>query len=143
MNAKNFLSSSSRKIILIATMFGLASCSEEKDTPDGKWDDIIKLSTKEVGFSHEKDSATITAEGDRWWINGMSIGDSTYVGGNEIDRESDSYAIKGGDCVVEKRDKHTLFVKVGENATGGERIVRIDLEAGDYFDYVTIKQAAN
>jgi hypothetical protein len=111
----------------------------------GKWDDIIKLSTKNVEFSAYDDSVAITTKGDWWWINGVSIGDILYNTHNipDINLESNSYVIRGDGFVVERRNKNTLFVKLSKNNTGTERLMKISLEAGDYFDGVIIKQAAN
>jgi hypothetical protein len=45
--------------------------------------------------------------------------------------------------LIERRDKNTLFIKLEANNTEKERVMNITLEAGDYFDYVTIKQAGD
>lgn len=130
-------------IIAIISIFLLSSCSD-KERLTGDWDDIIKLSTKNVEFSANTDSITITTKGDWWWINWISIGDSIYTYNNrkDINLESNSYVIKEY-CFIVKRSKNTLFVKLNENNTGIERLMKIGLEAGDYFDGVSIKQAAN
>jgi hypothetical protein len=129
-------------IILFAGIFFMISCSDKED-PIGKWDDIIKLSTKNVNLKVETDSIIITTEGDWWWIDGISFEDSTYIyyHREDINLESDFYSIKEDCFLVERRDKNTLFVKLNENKTGNVRIMKISLEAGDYFDYVYIKQA--
>jgi hypothetical protein len=136
-----------KSIILILSVFLMYSCnsnSKEKILT-GKWNDIIKLSTRNVEFSANEDSLTITTKGDWWWINGVSIGDILYNTHNmpDINLESNSYVIKGDGFVVERRNKNTLFVKLSKNNTGEERLMKIMLEAGDYFDGVSIKQAAN
>lgn len=121
----------------------LVSCSDKKD-PIGKWDDNIKLSTKYAEFSVRTDSITINTQGDWWWVNGISVNDSIYnfYGREDIDLESDSYTIKEDFFVVERRNKNTLFIRMEENYTGKDRLMTITLEAGDYFDYVNIKQLA-
>jgi predicted protein tyrosine phosphatase len=126
--------------LLIIIAFSVSSCEE----PIGKWDDNIKLSTRYVEFNAKADSAIITTQGDWWWIDGISANDSTYQYHNrkDINLESDSYTIKEDFFVVERRDKNTLFVKFEENLTKEERLMIIGLEAGDYFDYVKIKQLA-
>jgi len=127
----------------ILGIFLIVACSKTKEYPDGKWDDIIKLSSKYVEFSANADSAEITAKGDWWWINAVGIGDKVYTLYNreDINLESNSYVIEEDCFVVAKLDKNTIFVKMNKNNTGGERILKISLEAGDYFDGVTIKQA--
>ena len=130
-------------MIFIFGVILLASCQE--DEPIGMWDDIIKLSTKSAAFTAQTDSITITTEGNWWWIENITFKDSiyTYYGREDINLESNSYAIIEEDFVVERRDENTLFVKMNENKTSEEQTMRITLEAGDYFDYVTITQAGN
>lgn len=120
------------------------SCTPIKEVPIGKWDDIIKLSTKTVEFSAKADSVLITTKGDWWWVNSISIGDKVYSAYNrdDINLESNSYVIKENDFVVERR-KNALFVKLDDNKTGIERKLKISLEAGDYFDSVCVNQSAN
>ncbi len=132
-----------KTIILILSVFFMISCSDKED-PIGKWDDNIKLSTKNVDFSSEIDSVTVTTEGDWWWIDGISFEDSTYsyYHRDDIDLESDSYIITEEEFIVERRDKNTLFIKINENNSGIERKMNISLEAGNYFDNVTIVQSA-
>jgi hypothetical protein len=144
MDIKSNFITMNKAFILILSVFFMISCSDKKD-PIGKWDDIIKLSTKNVGFTAEKDSVTITTGGDWWWIDGISFEGSKYhyYHREDINLESDSYSIMENCFIVERRDKNTLFVKLNENNTGNERSMNITLEAGDYFDHVNIKQAAN
>jgi len=133
-----------KTMILVIGMFILISC-KDKENPIGKWDDNIKLSTKSVELTAQADSVTITTQGDWWWIDGISFQDSTYSYYNreDINLESDAYSIQEDAFTVERRDKNTLFVRLKENNTGAERTMNIGLEAGDYFDHVSIKQAAN
>lgn len=128
--------------VLFFTLVLISSCHKEE--PDGLWDDIIKLSTKNAEFGVMGDSVLISTEGDWWWIDRISIDDSTYgyYNNENVNLESDSYTIIEDRFIVERRDKNTLFVKLGENITGAVRIMTIGLEAGDYFDSVTIKQSA-
>lgn len=131
-------------IIVILSIFILISCSD-KEVPIGIWGDNIKLSTKNVELTSKTDSVTITTEGDWWWINSISFEDSIFVyyGREDINLESESYSMIEEQFVVERRDKNTLFVKINENNTGKERIMNITFQAGNYFDYVAIKQAGD
>lgn len=133
-----------RALILMSIVFFTISCSD-KDEPDGKWRDNIKLSTKEVNFTSEENSVAITTKGDWWWVAEIVFEDNTYsyYNSEDIDLESDSYSIQEDSFIVERRDKNTLFIKMNKNNTGLERILHITLEAGDYFDYVHIKQEAH
>jgi hypothetical protein len=143
MQAKIHFKTFSKTTALMFSLFFMLSCSDKED-PIGKWDDIIKLSTKSAEFISKADSVTITTGGDWWWINGISFEDSSYCAFREdINLEADAYSIKEACFTVERRNKNTLFVKLNENNTGKERAMCITLEAGDYFDYVTIKQLAD
>ena len=128
-------------ILLLLGIVLISSCNKEE--PIGKWEDNIKLSTKNVELGVNLDSVIITTEGDWWWIDGIYLADSTYsyYNNENINLESDSYTITENNFVVERRDKHTLFIKLDKNVTGKERVMKIGLQAGDYFDSVTIKQS--
>lgn len=128
-------------LLLLVSVFIYSSC--EKDDPDGKWDDIIKLSSKLADLEATADSVTFTTEGTWWWVIKITMNDSTYFPADSINLEADSYIIQVEDVVVERQDATTLVVKAQENTTGAERIIRVGLEAGDYFDSVTVTQAAN
>ena len=110
----------------------------------GKWSDNIHLSVKNVTFGAEADSIIITTKGTSWWIDNISINDTTYTYYNDdsINLLGDSYMLKNDCFIVEKRDRTAIFVKLDANTTGNERYMTITFEAGDYFDYVHIKQLA-
>jgi len=120
-------------VIFIGTLF---SC----DRKEGDWDDNIKLSTKSVEFSALSDSVTITTGGSWWWVSDVSVNNEWFFDFRDVDLESDHYVIKQDCFVVERRDKNTLFIKVDENPLSVARVITVCLEAGDYFDRVTITQ---
>lgn len=128
----------------LALVLAVFSSCEDKEEPIGLWGDVIKLSAKYADFSADADSAIITTEGDWWWVQGISINDSSYTSFRmgEVDMESEHYVITEDCFIVERRDKNTLFIQLNENLTGEVRRMTITLEAGDYFDYVGITQAA-
>ncbi len=144
MKTNLFFQTMNKIIHLTFCVVFITSCSDKEDII-GKWDDNIKLSTKNVELSSGADSVIITTEGDWWWIDGISFEDSTYIyyDRDDVNLESDSYLIKEEYFIVERRDKNTLFVKLYKNSTANERIMNISFEAGNYFDYVTITQAAD
>ncbi len=131
-------------LLIVGSTFLLFSCSDKED-PIGKWDDIIKLSEKEVDFSAATDSVTITTQGTWWWVHSISLNGASYLyyDAPGIDLESDSYTIEEGEFTVERRNATTLFVKMNANTSNEERVLDITLEAGNYFDRVCIRQAAN
>jgi hypothetical protein len=115
----------------------LFSCTQKRD---GKWDDNIQLSTKTAEFNAIGDSIIITTKGSWWWIVGISLDDSTKLDFEGIDILSDQYKIVSYSYVVERRNSNTLFVSLEANPKKTLRILKIFLEAGDYFDGVTITQ---
>lgn len=129
--------------ILIFCVFCIFSCSD-KEEPIGIWDDNIELSTKKVELVSDVDSVTISTGGSWWWIDAITFENNTYsyYGNETVDLEANSYTIDEIDFVVEKRNKNALFVKVKKNTTGKERELSITFQSGNYFDYVTIVQAA-
>lgn len=136
------------KYLLIAlvcvTVFSSCSKSHEWDDEKriGLWDDAIQLSTKTVEFDKHKNSVTISTKGDGWWIVGVSVNEETFGIPRTINIESDNYIFKENCFVVEKKNNNTLSIEIEENTTNVERTMVIQLEAGDYFDYVTITQSA-
>jgi len=123
--------------LLIVFIITLLSCSDKKE---GDWDDNIKLSARAVELTALSDSVTITTGGSWWWITDVSVNSDYIYGFKDINQEADSYTIKQDCFVVERRNKHTLFIKVEENPFNIQRIITVGLEAGDYFDRVTITQ---
>jgi hypothetical protein len=121
--------------LLIAFM--LFSCTQKKD---GGWDDNIQLSAKTAEFNAPGDSIIITTKGNWWWIVEISLDDSTKLDFKGINILSDQYKIVSDDYVVERRNANTLFISLMANPKKSLRILKISLEAGDYFDGVTITQ---
>jgi len=122
--------------LLIILIIALYSCGK----PKGLWDDNIHLATKTAVFSASGDSITIKTGGDWWWISDISVDDKWYSHFIEVNVQVDRYTIKQDCFEVEHRDKNTLFIKVTANPNNVKRIVTVGLEAGDYFDRVTITQ---
>jgi hypothetical protein len=83
---------------------------------------------------------TIKTGGSGWWISDISVNRNYIYNFNGINIESDSYVIKQDCFWVERQDKNTLFIKVAENTLNVQRIITVGLQAGDYFDRVTITQ---
>ena len=123
-------------IIICITVLAFYSCSDK----EGEWDDVIILSEKNIEFGSEADSAIITTQGDWWWITGITVNNKTYRNSYYEDPELYNYCIEYNCVVVEKRDKHTLFIKVEDNMLAVNRYITIELEAGDYFDRISITQ---
>ena len=106
----------------------------------GNWDDIIKLSKKEIVFESHADSVIITTKGSCWWIADISIDGVEFFDFRGIDLEADSYSITHECVMFEKQDPNTIFIKVDANPLNKDRLIIIGLEAGDYFDRIRITQ---
>jgi hypothetical protein len=122
--------------VLIITVISLNSCINSI----GKWKDNIHLSTRTLNFSSAGDSAIVRTKGDWWWVSCISVDSTNYYNFKDINLESDHYTIKDACFTVERRDKNTLFIKVDPNPGPVKRIITVGLEAGDYFDRVTVFQ---
>ena len=127
-------------IVLIISIILIYSCTKDKE---GDWQDNIKLSTKSVEFAALGDSVIIKTGGNWWWISDISVDSVWYYGFKNVDLQADNYSIKQDCFNVEHRDKNTLFIKITANPNKVKRIITIGLEAGDYFDRVTITQKSN
>lgn len=131
--------------LLSVSVFVNLFCSCEIEEPMGKWDDNIKLSTSTAQIGAEADSVSITTEGTWWWINNVAVNGVYYYPTsaiNEINPDSTGYSVKEACFVIGRPDFTTLFIKADANTTGAVRTIRVGLEAGNYFDSITITQAA-
>ncbi len=111
------------------------------------------MSQKRVQIDGAKQTVKITTEGDWWWITDLSYnGRSIYFSDNKcwdangvvndiilkINREI--VAIQSKDFIIEKKGKTAIYITMPENNTGRENKLVINLEAGNYFDDITIIQ---
>jgi hypothetical protein len=128
-------------IALLAATAALWSCNESKK--EGDWDDNIQLSQKSAEFKAVGDSIIITTKGEWWWITDIAVNGTYYYNFSDVDLEANSYVIAQDGFVVERRNKTTLVVKLDANPLNTARVVKVGLEAGDYFDSVTITQKAS
>ncbi len=113
------------------------SCSES-DQPIGKWDDNIKLSQKEVQLCVDNDSIVITTEGSWWWIDGIYLNGSSSFDRNEIDTTAENFIIDEIEYRIERKNATEIYIEMTKNETGIERKLMIALQAGNYFDSITV-----
>lgn len=119
----------------------LVCCSCSNQRKDGDWDDNIFLSAKTATFSANGDSTTITTLGTGWWFNSVSINDR-HIGFDYIGQSNNYFKIQTDSCLIERKNQKTLFIRLNKNKYKLERKLRISLQAGDYFDGITITQKA-
>ena len=129
-----------KNIILILIVIFSMSCS---DSNDGDWDDNIKLSQKELRFNSLENLAVITTEGDSWWISGIFFKDRQTFDLSNVDTTANSFAITESAFTLERKNGNEISIKLYENTTGSERILTIRLQAGNYFDGITIIQSTD
>lgn len=118
----------------------LSSCTEDRAI--GDWDDNIKLSLKSAEFSSLGDSVTVTTGGDWWWISDVTVDEANYYYFPDVDQGLDYYSIIRACVTLERCDKKTLRIKVDPNPLNSIRTIKVGLQAGNYFDGVTITQKA-
>ncbi len=151
-------------ILIFAAILPLITSCESNEV-DGKWEDVIKLSTNKASFGSTADSVVITSKGTWWWFTEIRTNSNIYYpireeGGNDdpsswyvMDRsdtltykipgilKDNEYTIKDDFFDIKKIGSNRLIIKLNANETSADRSVMIDLEAGDYFETVTIKQS--
>ena len=150
-------------LIFAATLPLITSC--ESNEVVGKWKDAIKLSTNKASFGSAADSVVITSKGTWWWFTEIRTNSNIYYpireeGGNDnpsswyVKDRSDTltykipgilkdaeYTINDDFFDIKKIGLNRLIIKLNANETSADRYVMIDLEAGDYFETVTILQS--
>jgi len=126
-------------IAVVIVVITLSSCKKIIE-PVGQWSDNIKLSTRTANFNASGDSVIFKTGGSWWWVSDVSVDTTWYYGFAEVNVTANFYSVKRACFVVEHRDNNTLFVKVDANPFNKNRIITVGLEAGDYFDRVTITQ---
>jgi len=129
-----------KNIILILIAIFNMSCSDSKD---GDWNDNIKLSQKELRFDSLENSAIITTEGDSWWISGIFFKDGQTFDLSNFDTTANNFTITESTFTLERKNGKEISIKLYENTTGSERILTVGLQAGNYFDGITIIQSTD
>ncbi len=123
-------------ILLILTAFAF-SCSDSKE---GDWDDNIELSQKEVQFTNSENSIVITTRQDGWWINDVTLnGTAVFV---KTENPNGEFLLDEDEFMIERRSSKELYIEMAANTTGAERVLKIGLQNGNYFDGISITQPA-
>ena len=121
----------------------LTQISCDSKEPDGKWDDNIKLSEKELSISAEINSVVITTEGTGWWIHGIGLNDDWNYDLNSIDTTKKNFVIEEDEFTIERKNATEIHISMTQNETGFERVLVIGLQAGNYADGIKITQTAD
>ena len=119
----------------VLLLFVFISCSNDVV---GKGTDTIGLETKEVFFKSSKDSIELrTRKGDDWWLTEISTKDTIYR-----THSLNVQVIEGGGLYVEKTGRKSIFIRIDSNLTGLERRFTTVIQAGNYYNTITIIQKA-
>ena len=127
--------------IVLATADSTATITGvQEEMITGWWDDIIGLSTKTVTLNGAGDPATVTTEGKHWLITSIEVdGETLYNFYYDNTENRNMYQTgkfnKKCDWLNVSVDDWTLNISADMNY-GEERTFRINVEAGDYFDYI-------
>lgn len=129
----------------------------------GLWGDIVQLSTRDITFDKAGGEYTITTEGEFWWLSDYAQINGETVYFVDIPEVSIEYGkIKGWDnpnviydkgadeeikkidapwFTIHKDSYKSLVIKTMPNTSGKPRTINMDIQAGNYFDYITISQS--
>lgn len=140
----------------------IISC--KSDLKEGKWGDIIKFNTKEASFGVDGGTKIITSKGDWWWIlPSISVGKDYISLENNPDIEIEMGKAKGWDnpnviydegadmeikkitgewYTITKDTYKSLIIETKPNETALPRSFVLHIEAGNYFDYITVSQSS-
>jgi len=125
---------------LFSLLFLMVSCGNSADDLDGKWKDNIKLSQKEVNFSAESNTVDVITEGSKWWIGEIFLDNKNYDL-SDVNTQAANFVISKEDFSISRIDSKKLHIEVFANDTRDDRVLKIFLQNGDYFDVIEVRQA--
>lgn len=129
-------------IVIISILVSLYSCKHENEDPVGLSENHIQLSEKEFTLESKASSVTITTQDDYWWITEVTVDDKNYYYDDFIGSDSAPYSVEKDDISINRSNLRTLNISVKNNQNTSERITKIIVQAGNYFDTITITQQA-
>jgi len=129
------------KLLVGIILMLFIACSANDDPVYGKWGDIIKLSEKELSVNAESNSIVITTKGTWWWLNGIELDDNQNYDFSRTDTTQDNFLIEETEFNIERRNANEIHIFLTENESDSDRILTVFLQAGDYFDRITVTQS--
>lgn len=127
-----------KSILIFLLAIFVSACTSEKE---GDWDDNIKLSQKKFSIDALQNVAIITTEGDSWWVSGISFEGGQLFDYSDVDTTSKNFTITETEFVLERKNGKEISIEISKNTTNAERILNVELQAGNYFDVITIVQS--
>lgn len=118
------------------------SCNKLIEDKDGDWDDNIKLSTRLVNFTGTQNIVEIKTQNTWWWINSVNTNNEYFMPKYQTNMFDKENIIVNTDWLtVERKDGKTIELTATNNTTQSKRTATISLQAGNYFDYITVIQS--
>src|SRR5690625_1193548 len=117
----------------------LLSFSCYKNQPDGKWKDNIKLSQKTLHFDSSADTAIVTTESSGWWLNNIDF-NGKAVDISDVKVTAQEFVVEKPEFTVARKNEKKIIISMNRNNSGSERILRVALQNGDYFDGIKVTQ---
>lgn len=128
--------------LFTALSFLIISCSSDESSGGivGGGTDPIKLSNKNISFSSDAHSVTITSQSKWWRVSDLRINDERFGFNSEIAAQQ-SFVLKYNEFQIERKDGTTIIISINKNTTNQDRTLVVTLQEGNYYDYINIKQS--
>lgn len=123
-------------IVTITYLFLLLSCTKQRI---GQWDDIIQLSGKVFTLNSNEDSLLVTAKGKWWQISYVAL-DTNQININTSNADVCNFVYNDNNIKIISKDCNSLLIKMNQNITNLNRVLKKGLWAGDYSDGIKIVQ---
>ncbi|OXA91667.1 fimbrial biogenesis chaperone [Flavobacterium hercynium] len=123
--------------LLLMSFFLLISCTNQED---GKWDDNIKLSQKEVTFDSESNTVTISTKDGRWWLNQVAI-NQELIDISKVDAIAKDFTITNAEFQIERKEGKQIIITMNKNTTGADRRLIVGVQNGNYYDGIVVNQS--
>tara|TARA_B110000240_G_C13350626_1_gene389583 strand:+ start:225 stop:515 length:291 start_codon:yes stop_codon:yes gene_type:complete len=94
-------------------------------------------------FDSLENSAIIKTRGDSWWISKIFFKDGQTFDLSNVDTTANNFTVTESEFILERKNGKEIAIKLFKNTTGSQRILTVGLQAGNYFDGITIIQSTD
>ncbi|MDX6181712.1 hypothetical protein SGQ44_05770 [Flavobacterium sp. Fl-77] len=117
--------------------FSIISCDRNED---GKADDDIKLSKKDIIMESSQSSYTVETRSTDYWLNEIFL-DGKATDLSTINNLGKNWIVVHPEYQVErKEDGKKIVITMNKNNSNADRILMITLQHGNYFDGIRVTQ---
>ncbi|MBP4137681.1 BACON domain-containing protein [Flavobacterium geliluteum] len=117
--------------------FSMISCDRNED---GKADDDIKLSKKDIIMESSQSSYTVETRSTDYWLNEIFL-DGKATDLSTINNLDKNWIVVHPEYQVErKEDGKKIVITMNKNNSNADRILMITLQHGNYFDGIRVTQ---